>query len=42
LVNLVELQLSRLGSWELEGSWQPVGSTIDGLVLNSNEGDPRV
>jgi hypothetical protein len=42
LVNLVGMQVARLGSWELEGSWQPVGSTIDGLVLNSNEGDPRV
>jgi len=42
LVNLVGMQVARLGSWELDGSWQPVGSTINGLVLNSDEGDPRV
>lgn len=42
LIDLIEAQLARLGSFEIAGSWQPVGSTNEGLVLNSNEGDPRV
>ena len=36
LVNLVEVQVTRLGSWEIEGTWHPAGTTVDGLVLNSD------
>lgn len=42
LVNLVEVQVTRLGSYELDGSWQPIGTTNEGLVLVSNdEGEVR-
>lgn len=36
-VNLVEAEVTRLGSFQLEGAWIPVGSTISGLVLVSDE-----
>lgn len=37
LVNVVELQLSRLMSTHLEGRWVPVGTTVEGLILTSDE-----
>lgn len=41
LVNLVEVEVARILATEVEGSWQPVGSTVDGLVLVANDGLPR-
>lgn len=41
LVNLVEAQVTRLSRVEVEGSWQPYGSTTAGLILVSNEGPVR-
>ena len=41
LVNLVEVQVSRVHDLQVSGSWQPVGATSAGLVLVSNEGAPR-
>lgn len=41
LVNLVEVQVARLLSVEVEGSWQPYGTTTAGLILVSNEGPAR-
>lgn len=41
LVDLVEVEVTRLGTYEIEGSWQPVGATAEGLVLIANEGSPR-
>ena len=41
LVNLVEVQVARILSVEVEGSWQPYGTTTAGLVLASNDGAPR-
>ncbi len=41
LVNLVEMEVTRLLAVEVPGSWQPMGTTIDGLVLVSNAGVPR-
>lgn len=38
LVNLVEVQVTRLFGMEVDGSWQPSGTTTAGLVLVSNEG----
>jgi hypothetical protein len=40
-VNLVEVQLARLGSFEIAGDWSPVGSTALGLVMNGEDPDPR-
>lgn len=33
LVSLAEVQVARLGSYDVEGSWLPVGATTSGLVL---------
>jgi hypothetical protein len=41
LVNLVGLQLARLMSTDIEGSWRPVGATIEGLILTSDDLGPR-
>lgn len=41
LVSLVEVQVARLNSLEVPGSWQPIGATTAGLVLVANEGSPR-
>jgi hypothetical protein len=41
LVNVVEFQLTRLMSTEIEGSWQPMGVTIEGLVLTTDDPGPR-
>lgn len=41
LVNLVEVEVTRMGSIEVPGSWQPVGTTNAGLILIANEGAPR-
>ncbi len=38
LVNLVEVMVTRLGSFVVEGAWLPVGVTDAGLILNSKEG----
>lgn len=42
LVNLVEVEVTRLGTSEIDGSWQPAGATIDGLVLNSTDGGAAI
>lgn len=41
LVSLVEVQVARLLRVEVEGSWQPYGTTAAGLILASKEGPPR-
>jgi hypothetical protein len=41
LVNVVSFQLSRLMTTEIDGSWQPVGATVEGLILTSDDPDPR-
>lgn len=41
LVNLVGLQLARLMSTDIEGSWRPVGATIEGLILTGDDQGPR-
>ena len=40
LVNVVGLRLSRLTSTEIEGSWQPVGATVEGLILVTHDPEP--
>ncbi len=39
LVNLVDVQTARLASVEIAGSWHPVGSTTEGLVLISEDAE---
>jgi hypothetical protein len=41
LVNVVGLELARRMSTEIEGSWEPAGATVDGLVLTSDHPEPR-
>lgn len=41
LVDLVEEQVSRITTFEIDGSWQPIGATVSGLVLAANEGAAR-
>lgn len=41
LVNLVEVEVARLVSSEIAGSWHPAGSTTEGLVLISDDPDPQ-
>lgn len=41
LVNVVEFELARLMSTEIEGTWQPVGATVEGLILTGDEAGPR-
>lgn len=41
LVNVVGLQLTRLMATEIDGSWAPVGTTIEGLILISDDPVPR-
>jgi hypothetical protein len=41
LVNVVEFQLSREMATEIEGPWRPVGATIGGLILTSQDPEPR-
>lgn len=41
LVNVVGFQLERLMSTEMDGSWRPVGATIEGLILTSEDPEPR-
>jgi hypothetical protein len=40
LVSLVEVRVSRLMSTAIEGSWQPVGSTVEGIVLVTDGPEP--
>jgi hypothetical protein len=40
LVNLVEVRVSRLMSTAIEGSWQPVGATVEGIVLVTDGPEP--
>ncbi len=40
LINLVEVQVTRLVSTEIEGSWRPVGATIEGVVLVTDDPQP--
>ena len=40
LVNLVGMRVNRLMSAGIEGRWQPVGATIDGLVLVADDPEP--
>jgi len=40
LVNLVEVQVARLMTTEIDGPWRPVGATIDGVVLVSEDPEP--
>lgn len=40
LVDVVGFRLARLTSTEIEGSWQPAGATVDGLVLVTDESEP--
>lgn len=40
LVNLVEVRVGRVLGVEVEGSWQPYGTTTAGLVLLSDQGAP--
>jgi len=40
LINLVEVRVTRLMSAEIEGSWQPVGATIEGVVLVTDDPEP--
>ena len=37
LIDLVEVRVTRLMSAEIEGSWQPVGATIEGIVLVTDD-----
>lgn len=41
LVNVVEFELSRVMTTEVDGSWHPVGTNVDGIVLISEEAEPR-
>lgn len=41
LVNVVDFELSRVMATEVDGSWHPVGTTVDGIVLISDETRPR-
>lgn len=41
LVNLVEFELDRRMSTEIGGVWHPMGATVDGLILSSDESGPR-
>lgn len=41
LVNVVGFQLSRVMTSEIDGSWHPVGTNVDGIVLISDEPEPR-
>lgn len=42
LVNVVGFELNRLMATEIDGIWHPMGATVDGLVLSSDEsGSPR-
>jgi hypothetical protein len=38
-VDLVEMNVNRLGSYQRRGAWHPVGTTTEGLVLVSRDGD---
>ena len=40
LVNLVGMRVARLMSTGIEGSWQPAGATIEGLVLVADDPEP--
>ena len=40
LVNLVEVRITRLMSAEIDGAWQPVGATIEGVVLAGGYPEP--
>lgn len=40
-MNLVEVRVTRLIHVEVEGSWQPYGTTTAGLILVSNESPSR-
>ena len=40
LVNLVEVRVARLMSGAIEGSWQPVGATVEGIVLVTDDPEP--
>ena len=40
LVNLIGLRVTRLMSTGIEGSWQPRGATIEGLVLVTDDPEP--
>ncbi|MGH8924539.1 MAG: hypothetical protein ACRDWA_07900 [Acidimicrobiia bacterium] len=41
LVDVVGFELSRLMTTEIDGSWHPVGTNVDGIVLISDEPEPR-
>lgn len=41
LVNVVGFELSRVMTTEIDGSWHPVGTNVDGIVLISDEPDLR-
>lgn len=41
LVNVINYRLARLLSTEIDGSWQPAGATIEGVVLTSDDPEPR-
>ncbi len=41
LVNLVEVQVARLGSYELDGAWRSAGTTTAGLVLVTDDPEPH-
>ena len=40
LINLVGLRVTRLMSTGIEGTWEPVGATIEGLVLVTDDPEP--
>jgi hypothetical protein len=40
VVNLVGLEVARLGSFSLDGTWFPIGTTIDGLIMTSDSPAP--
>ena len=40
LVNLVGLRVTRIMSTGFEGTWQPIGATIEGLVLVTDDPEP--
>ncbi len=41
LVNVVGFQLSRVMSSEIDGSWHPVGTNVEGIVLVGDEPETR-
>lgn len=41
LINVVGFQLDRVMTTELDGSWQPVGTNVAGLILTTDDPEPR-